>query len=886
MFENKSINDCEIKMKTNVDRGLDEKQAKERLKRNGFNKLEESKKKSLIKTFFLQMNDPMIYILFVSTIISICLGEFSDAIIIVIVVLVNAFIGTIQEHKADKALEALKKMSIPTCYVKRNGIVKEIESKELVVGDIVEISAGKFVPADLRITESHNLKIEESALTGESAPVGKDANVVLKEQFSLGDRINMAYMGTNVVCGRGRGIVVATGMNTEIGKIAKMLKHEKNDTTPLQKKLSKLGEILGYLTLVICGVLCCISIMQGKQLIRDGVLLNGISLAVAAIPEGMPAVVTIVLALGVQKMTKVNAIVRKLPSVETLGSVNVICSDKTGTLTQNKMEVKRIYEDGKLKNEIDAKKSSLLIEGMVLCNDASNDKNNSIGDPTEIALINLGLKNNIEKNKIEQKYKRIKEIPFDSNRKMMSTQHVYENYKRIYTKGALDNVLEKCNKILENGEIRKITKEDIEKIKSASHEMTCSALRVLSLAYNDCEELEEKNLIFIGMVGMIDPPRKEVKESIQKIKEAGVTTVMITGDHVDTAFAIAKELDITNEKSQCLSGEDLEKMSQNELNKRINNVRVFARVSPQHKAKIVKAFKANDKIVAMTGDGVNDAPSLKAADIGIAMGLSGTDVAKNAADMVLNDDNFATIEKAIEEGRTIYANIRKSVLFLLSSNFAEIITMFIAIILGMPTPLIAVHVLWINLLTDSIPALALGSDPKEDDVMQQKPRDKNESLFSNGGMKCTIVYGVLIGFVTILAFVSVPIANLRTLNLKINFNSIVMKLKEVEILKKAQTFAFTTLAISELLHAIGMRNIEKSFIRKEFFNNKLMLASVMSSILLQLAVTEIPFLNSFFKTTNLKFAEWLYLLGLSFVVLIAHEIWVMAMYIKRKHSQK
>ena len=885
MYECKSIEECEKELNTSISQGLDEKVASERLKRNGKNAIEEAKKKSAFSIFLSQLNDPMIYILFAATIVSLFLKEISDAIIIVSVVLLNGIIGTIQETKAEKALEALKKMSSPTCIVKRNGKLKEIKAEELVVGDVVEIETGKTIPADIRLVESNNLKIEESSLTGESVPVLKNCNEKLNKGAPLGDKVNMAFMSTNVVNGRGSGIVTSIGMNTQVGKIASLIKNEKEDTTLLQKRLSDLGKVLGVLTIGLCVALFLIALIQKRNAYL--MLLNAISLAVAAIPEGLPAVVTIVLALGVQRMVKVNTIVRKLPSVETLGAVSVVCSDKTGTLTQNKMIVKKIYCLGKMEEVTGSGNSNFkeIIEGMVLCNDAYYDANDkAIGDPTEIALLDLGERFNINKNILNNKYKRTNELPFDSERKMMSTQHDYNGHKRLYTKGAVDSVLKNCTKVYDNGRVRELLQKDKQNIENAMHEMSKGALRVLAVAYKDIGELNEKNLIFLGMVGMIDPPRPEAKDAVSTFKEAGITTIMITGDHVDTAFAIAKELGIVESMNECISGEELNKMTQEELNKKVNSLKVFARVSPEHKVMIVKAFKANDKIVSMTGDGVNDAPSLKAADIGIAMGITGTDVAKGAADMVLSDDNFASIEKAIEEGRTIYENIKKSVLFLLSSNFAEIITMFIAILIGLPIPLIAIHILWINLLTDSVPALALGSDPKDSDVMKNAPRDPKESLFAHGGMKCTILYGILIGLLTLLAFVSIPISEIINMGMKVNYNNVLMTLENGEILKKAQTFAFTTLAVCELLHAIGMRNIKKSFIIKEFFNNKLMLFSVSFGIFLQVLVTEVPFLNDFFKTTHLQFLEWCYILGIALLVLLMHEIIVLIYCSKKKKN--
>jgi Ca2+-transporting ATPase len=881
MFERKKIDECEKELKTNFDKGLNSEEAKCRLERNGKNALDGGKKKNIFSIFISQLNDPMIYILFVAIIISISLKEISDAIIIIAVVLLNGIIGTVQESKAEKALEALKKMSSPTCVVKRDGHLIEIKAEELVVGDVVEIEAGRTIPADLRIIESNNLKIEEASLTGESVPVIKDANVVFDKEIPLGDRINMAYMSTNVVNGRGAGVVTAVGMNTQVGRIASLIKNEKDEMTPLQKRLADLGKLLGILAVALCVALFVIALVQGRDV--KAMLISAISLAVAAIPEGLPAVVTIVLALGVQRMVKVNTIVRKLPSVETLGAVSVVCSDKTGTLTQNKMTVEKMYCSNVLSNVENAKGFELLVEGFVLCNDAVADENGVIGDPTEIALIELGNKFNLLKSCLNKEHPRVNELPFDSDRKMMSTQHDYGKVKKSYTKGAVDNIIKRCTKIYDNGKIREITKADLEMVEQATREMSLEALRVLALGYKETGAFDENNLIFVGMVGMIDPPRPEAKTAVNTFKEAGITTIMITGDHKDTAFAIAKDLGIAESIEQCINGEQLDKLTQEELNEKVLNLRVFARVSPEHKVMIVKAFKANDQIVSMTGDGVNDAPSLKAADIGIAMGITGTDVAKGAADMVLSDDNFASIEKAIEEGRTIYANIKKSVLFLLSSNFAEVIAMFLAILAGFPVPLIAIHILWVNLLTDSVPALALGSDPKENDVMKDKPRNPKDSLFAHGGMKFTLFYGVLIALLTLTAFISIPCAELGKLGTDINYDSVKDMLNNnSDVLMRAQTFAFTTLAVSELFHAVGMRNLKKSFIRKDIFNNKLMVIAVVLGVALQVLVTEVPFLNDFFKTTKLEFAEWCFILGVSLMTLIAHEILVLGMKIKNR----
>ncbi len=814
MWFNKSSEEIIKELSSNVINGLSSADAKLILEKNGPNKLQGKKKKSTFQLFLSQINDAMIYILLVAAVISAIVGEISDAIIILIVIFVNAIIGVIQESKAEKALEALKSMSTPKALVKRDGSIIEIPSEEVVVGDIVIIDAGRYIPADLRLIESANLKIEESAFTGESVPAEKNSDIINEENdVPIGDQHNMAFMSTLATYGRGTGIVIATGMDTQIGKIAKMLDAEDENTTPLQKKLAQLGKTLGFAAVGISIVMFIVSMFQGRDFLE--MFMTSISLAVAAIPEGLPAIVAIVLALGVQRMIKENAIIRKLPSVETLGSVNIICSDKTGTLTINKMTVKKFYINGETKNleEIDIKndESKLLVDGMILCNDATSKDGVQTGDPTEVALIDVGNKINIFKEDLNKAHKRVNEIPFDSDRKLMTTVNTYDKVFNVFTKGAIDSILKISNKILINGEIKDFTKEEKEKVLMASNLMSDDALRVLALGYKviDTEHVAiddlEKDLIFVGLMGMIDPPREEVKGSIQVSKNAGIRTIMITGDHKNTAVAIAKELGIANDISEAMSGSEIDSSiqvsknagirtimitgdhkntavaiakelgiandiseamsgseidtysdeeftkivnnyrvfarvkntavaiakelgiandiseamsgseidtySDEEFTKIVNNYRVFARVSPEHKVKIVKAFKSHGNIVSMTGDGVNDAPSLKAADIGVAMGITGTDVAKGAADMVLTDDNFTTIVSAVEEGRNIFNNIKKSILFLLSCNLGEVVALFVAILLNWAAPLLPIHILWVNLITDSFPALSLGVDP-------------------------------------------------------------------------------------------------------------------------------------------------------------------------------
>ncbi|WP_195429470.1 calcium-translocating P-type ATPase, PMCA-type [Clostridium sp. D46t1_190503_E9] len=862
MWFNKSPEEIVKELSSNVINGLSSSEAKARLEKNGLNKLQGKKKKSTFQLFLSQINDAMIYILIVAAIISAIVGEVSDAIIILIVIFVNAIIGVIQESKAEKALEALKNMSTPKALVKRDGSIIEIPSEEVVVGDIVIIDAGRYIPADLRLIESANLKIEESAFTGESVPAEKNSNIIEEEKdVPIGDQHNMAFMSTLATYGRGTGIVIATAMDTQIGKIAKMLDEEDENTTPLQKKLAQLGKILGFAAVGISIIMFIVSMFQGRDFLE--MFMTSISLAVAAIPEGLPAIVAIVLALGVQRMIKENAIIRKLPSVETLGSVNIICSDKTGTLTINRMTVKKFYVNGNTKplDEIDIKnnESKLLIDGMILCNDATSKDGVQTGDPTEVALIDVGNKINIFKEELNNIHRRVNEIPFDSDRKLMTTVNAYDKKFNVFTKGAIDSILKISNKILINGEIKEFTKEEKEKVLDASNLMSDDALRVLALGYKvidnehvSIDELEQ-DLIFVGLMGMIDPPREEVKGSIQKSKNAGIRTIMITGDHKNTAVAIAKELGIASDISEAMSGSEIDTYSDEEFTKIVNNYRVFARVSPEHKVKIVKAFKAHGNIVSMTGDGVNDAPSLKAADIGVAMGITGTDVAKGAADMVLTDDNFTTIVSAVEEGRNIFNNIKKSILFLLSCNLGEIVALFVAILLNWAAPLLPIHILWVNLITDSFPALSLGVDPGDKGVMDLPPRNPKESLFAGKMGKLLILNGILIGATTLFAFV-------------------LGEYLYPDSLRHAQTMAFVVLSVSQLFYSLAMRNETKSLFQVGVFKNKWLIGSIVFGILLQFAIITIPFTASVFKVYRLAFKDWGIVILISLIPFVINEI--------------
>ena len=862
MWYKKSKNEILQELDVDEKNGLSSTEALRRLEKYGKNKLETKKKKTLFKQFLSQLKDVMIYILIIAAIISAFLGEISDALIIRLVIIINAVIGVIQESKAEKALDALKELSTPKALVKRDGSLKEILSEDIVPGDIVIIDAGRYIPGDLRLIDTANLKIEESAFTGESVPSEKDASFLPDKEIPIGDQNNMAFMSTLATYGRGVGVIVGTGMNTEIGKIAKMIEQEENDETPLQKKLSELGKILGFLAVGICILIFIISFFQGRDLLE--MFLTSISLAVAAIPEGLPAIVAIVLALGVQRMVKKNAIIRKLPAVETLGSVSIICSDKTGTLTQNKMTVTTVYtNDSYIKESefnLNDNESKLLVDCMVLCNDATYSEKSQTGDPTEIALLEYPFKLNILKEKLEKEFKRIDEIPFDSDRKLMTTVNLVDDKKaRVFTKGALDSILSICNKISINGKLLDFTKEYKAKVLENSNIMSDKALRVLAFAYKDISKENivldslEKDLVFIGMVGMIDPPRLEVKDSIKLCKSAGITPVMITGDHKNTAFAIANELGIAEDISQAITGHEIDKFKEEEFNEKIINYRVFARVSPEHKVKIVKAFKSHGNIVSMTGDGVNDAPSLKAADIGVAMGITGTDVSKGASDMILTDDNFSTIVSAVEEGRKIYLNIKKSIVFLLSCNLGEILTLFTAILLNWNSPLQPIHILWVNLITDSFPALALGVDKTKEDVMNNPPRNPKESIFIKSDKIQLIINGVLIGGITLFAF---------KLGERLYADSLI----------HAQTMAFVVLSVSQLFLSLSLRSNTKSAFSLGIFSNKYLVYSILLGIFLQVIIISISFIANIFKVTPLLLYDWIVVILVSLIPFAINEI--------------
>ncbi len=844
--------------------GLSTEEAKKRLSEYGPNKLEEKKKDSIIKKFFEELSDPMLIILMIAAVLSVITSaaagetEWSDAIIILIVVLINAVLGVVQESKAEKAIEALQSMSKAKSKVKRGGTITVVESEELVPGDIIELEAGDSVPADARVLLSASMKSEEAALTGESVPVDKIADTLTGNEVPLGDRKNMVYMGSTVVYGRGEAVVVSTGMKTEMGKIATALSDAADNETPLQRKLNQLSKILTWLVLGICVFMFAVNLI--RMSIQGDINLAGVldtfmiavSLAVAAIPEGLAAVVTIVLSIGVTKMSRKKAIIRKLTAVETLGCTEVICSDKTGTLTQNRMTVIDAYGSDK----------KLLAEAMALCTDAHlNSELKAEGEPTEAALVNWACTMDINKDFLEKgPFKRVGEAPFDSERKMMSTIHTTPEGGYVqFTKGAPDVLLSKCTKIYVNGSIKDITDADRTSILNANKDFADKALRVLACAMKKLDAVPEDqspaslehDLIFLGLAGMIDPVRPEVKDAIKECRGAGIRPIMITGDHIDTAVAIGKELGIVSSRDEAITGAELDKLSDEEFQKKIKKYSIYARVQPEHKVRIVKAWQQAGMITAMTGDGVNDAPSIKNADIGVGMGITGTDVTKNVADMVLADDNFATIVVAVEEGRKIYDNIRKAIQFLLSSNLAEVIAVFVASILGV-TLLQPTHLLWINLITDAFPAIGLGMEQGEADIMQRPPRSSKEGLFANGvGLNCAI-QGTALAVITLISYIVGEIFE----------NGAFMLGQSSE---DGMTMAFLTLSMAELFHSFNMRSLDKSLFRTKG-HNKILYWTLVGAFVLTLAVLYVPFLSNAFGFAHISFTE--FVIALAFAILI------------------
>ena len=873
------------KLNSNLEKGLTEEQVKQAREKYGYNELEAKKKKTLLVKFLEEFKDFMIIVLIIAAVVSgivgVAEGEgITDTIIILVVVIVNAVIGVAQESKAEKSLEALQKLSAHASKVLRNGKMIVVPSRDLVPGDIVILDTGDYVPADLRIIEAVNLKSQESALTGESVPVEKSSEVIEGNEVPLGDRVNMLFSSSLITYGRGKGIVVETGMNTEVGKIAQIINQSEEGTTPLQEKLNKLGKTLGIAALVICIIIFIVGILYGKEPIH--MFMTSVSLAVAAIPEGLAAVSTIVLAIGVQRMVKRNAIVKKLPAVETLGSASVICSDKTGTLTQNKMTVQKIFTNNymidvnkeiKINNELEK-----LIYIAMLCNDTKVGEDNQLtGDPTETALIDMGMKMDIDVHKVLN-MPRLAELPFDSDRKLMTTVHEVNGKYFVYTKGAVDELLIRCDNYILNSEIKNDLEEYKKTIDETNEVLAKNALRVLGFAYKEVdhvptnEEMKdiESHLTYVGLVAMIDPPREEAKQAVEKCKTAGIKTVMITGDHKITATAIAKQLGILEDESEAITGSELEKMSDEELIKNIRKYSVYARVAPEHKVRIVKAWQANGEIVAMTGDGVNDAPALKNADIGCAMGIVGTDVSKEAADVILTDDNFATVVAAVEEGRRIYGNILKAIQFLLSSNVGEIIVLFTAILMtpllanwfgitdisGLE-PLLPIQILWINLVTDSLPALALAVDPAEEGIMNKKPK-KTKGIFTKG-MTWRVVYqGAMVGLLTLAAFIiGLATPGVEDQHMKIQIG---------------QTMAFFVLALSELIHVFNVRDNKNSLLKTKIFNNSKLIFAVLGSAALMFVITFVPALREIFNIVLLPTQNIVEVALLVFAPLVIVEI--------------
>ena len=822
-------------LKTDKKEGLNYEEVKIRQVKYGKNKLKDKPKESILTKFIKQFNDFMIIILIIASIVSAGISFFQhendyiDSVIIIAIVVLNAIMGVIQEEKAQKAIEALNKMTPPKAKVVRENKISEINAEELVLGDLIILEAGSYVPADCRLIESHNLKIEESTLTGETEPVLKDSDMICKRNISLGDKLNMGFMASIVVNGTGKAIVTNIGMGTNVGKIANMIIENESPETPIQKKLGQVGKTLGIVCLAICLFIFVIGIIKNIDPIE--MFMTSVGLAVAAIPEGLPAIVTIMLSIGVTKMAKKNSIIRKLPAVETLGSSSVICSDKTGTLTKNEMTVV----------EVNSRNQDFALELATMCTDADlkyeNGKYEIFGEATEKAILNAGMKDGKNKIELYQKMPRVNEIPFSSERKMMTTIHRNGDKYRIITKGAPDILIDRCTKEINSSSIGKAN------IKSNNLQMAKKALRVLAVAYKDIDRLPskidstsiEEDLIFVGLIGMIDPPRDNVKEAIRTCKHAGIKTVMITGDHIETAKAIAKDLGILMPKDLTITGQELNNMAQEELERKIKDCSVFARVTPEHKVRIVKAWQKTGAVVAMTGDGVNDSPALKKADIVIAMGKNGTDVAKNAADMILADDNFVTIVEAVKQGRNIYDNIRKAIHFLIATNIGEIVVILLGIILGFKSPLLAIQLLWVNLVTDSLPAIAIGLEPPEENIMRRRPVNSKKSIFSDGLWGKIIVEGLMIGILTLVAF------------------SIGNKYYNLET---GRTMAFISIGLLELVHSFNIKS-EKSILKTNIFENNFLILSFILGVFVQTIVVIIPTLASIFDLVSLNSTQWI-----------------------------
>lgn len=866
-FYNLSVNETLKKLSVNMERGLDNKESEKRLLEFGKNKISKEKPKSFFAKFLNQFSDFMVIVLLIAAAISFVVSvikndkQYLDSIIILIIIFINALMGVIQENKAEKAIDALKKMSVPKARVVRSGKEVLVDSEKIVPGDILVFEAGDLVIADCRIIESSNLLVEESSLTGESSSVKKNADEQYSGIRAIAERHNMIFATSNIISGHAKAVVTNTGMNTEVGKIAHMINREDTPQTPIQKRLTITGKFLGVGALSICFVIFILGIVQKVDPLE--MFMISISLAVAAIPEGLPAIVTVVLALGVRKMATKRAVIRRLPAVETLGSTSVICSDKTGTLTQNKMTVTKI-STALSDISIDSDVSKGILGLVSLCNNSSMNtaSKNVMGDPTEVALLTAAEKQGIKKAELENSYPRINEIAFDSNRKLMTTVHrIAKGGYRIVTKGAPDVLIKKCTRFFDkDGKISILGESTKKKIESKNNDMAKNALRVIAVAYKDVQNISkdtnglESDLIFCGLLGMIDPPRPEVKSAVRDCKRAGIKPVMITGDHITTAKAIASQIGILSAKDKAMTGVEIENMSQEELEKNISDYTVFARVSPEHKVRIVKAFQKRGDVVAMTGDGVNDAPALRTADIGCAMGMSGTDVAKNASDMVLMDDNFATIVEAVKQGRGIFENIKKTVRFLLSSNAGEIMMVFAAFLFHIPAPLLAIQLLWVNLVTDSLPAIALGVEPVDKNIMNNKPTNRKKSLFTDGMSYNIAVEGCFIGSISLLAF-SIG---------RVFFD-------QMSSIIVGRTMCFAVLSLSQIVHVLNVRS-EKSLFDVGFFGSKKMLISFLICVILQVSVISVPTLSSIFKTVPLNFSQWLIVLLLSLSPIFVSEL--------------
>ena len=850
-YYTKKIEEILSELKTSLN-GITFEEATNRLEKYGYNELSQKKPKTILQMFFEQMKDSMIIILLIASIVSFILGETAEGVVIIVIVFINAIISIVQEKKAADAIAALKSISAPNVKVIRNGEMEVISSKNLVVGDVVFIEAGDIVPADLRLFESSQLQIMEAALTGESIPAYKDAKGILGDETSLGDMSNMAFSSTIVSYGTGKGIVVAIGMDTEVGKIAHMLDQTDDLDTPLKQKLNKIGKVLSIVGIIISIIIFIIGLLYGKDFVS--VLMIAISLAISVIPEGLPATATIVMALGVQRMAKQNALIRKLPAVETLGSTTVICSDKTGTLTQNKMTIKEfaLYEDfinNKVKTDNDKVSEKELLYAAILCNNATLESDKEIGDPTEIALLSFARNQGID-----IKNPRVLELPFDSVRKRMTSVNKFDDYV-IYTKGAIDSILPLCTKVLVNGEEKNINYDDIDKINSLCMSSSKNAMRVLAFAKKNVKQIPdkddiEKELTFIGILSMIDPPREEVKQAIETCHKAGIKVIMITGDHVETALAITKQLNIYQEGNLAISGNDLSKMTDEELDKVVLKTSVFARISPNDKLRIVNAIQRNKNIVAMTGDGVNDAPALKAADIGISMGACGTDVARESSDMILLDDNFTTIEYAIKEGRRIYSNIQKVIQYLLAGNISEVLTIFVAMVANIGTPILAVHILIINLVTDTIPALALGIDQASSNIMEKKPI-KVGTLFEKGLIGRVIFHGIIISVITLIAYY-------------IGYQ---------DSPNEGVTMAFITLSLSQIIHSLNQHSPDISFFSRKHARNWYLYGAMLLSLVILLLLVYVEPVANFLSLQVPDSFEWLVIILLSLTPLVVVELY-------------